>query len=98
MDRDRVAALVTHGDLARYLVWGDLAIQASELHEHAVEQLLAAEKVSDTTAKAWAESKARAEATEERAQRIARLELSHIEARESADGMDLWLSRTGGDL
>lgn len=89
----RADALGVRHDLARYLTWGDLAVEASRIHEQAARQAELAHDHADECASAWAAVKVRADATDERAMKIARAATHDDLERQHAERMDLWLNR-----
>lgn len=95
VERARVEALTVRQDVARYLMWGDLAIRACRQHEQAAHAARVANAGADERSSAWAVIKARADATDDRAIRMERAEVDDVEARQAADRMDLWMNRRG---
>lgn len=92
---ERLDALAVRNDVGRYLMWGDLAEQAARVHDRATDASVVAEAAAAVRSDAWATAKVRADATDDRAMRIARDEFSTVESVQQADRMDLWLSRRG---
>jgi hypothetical protein len=89
----RAEALTVRQDVARYLMWGDLAVQAGRQHERAAYAAKLANADADERSAAWAAVKARADATDDRAIRMERAEMDDVETRQAADRMDLWMNR-----
>jgi hypothetical protein len=94
LEEKRTLALAVHQDLARYVLWGDLSAHACDVHALASAIAAKAEEAATDASLRWADARVRADATDDRAARVDRDDMSAVEVRVFADAMDLWLSRT----
>lgn len=93
IEEERAVALAVHHDLARYMLWGDLAAHACDVHALASTKATYADDAATKASQRWADARVRADATQDRAERVERDDASAVDARIFADAMDLWLSR-----
>lgn len=91
----RAEALAVRQDIARYLTWGELAGEASRLHDEACRHATSMHAEADERAGAWAAAKARADATGDRAERMAREASATVESLQGAERLELWLAGRG---
>jgi len=94
LEEKRAVALAVDHDLARYVLWGDLSTHACEVHAQASTDASKAEEVAVEASLRWVDARVRADATDDRAERVDRDDASVVEARVFADAIDLWLSRS----
>jgi hypothetical protein len=93
IEEERAVALAVHHDLARYVLWGDLAAHACDVHALATTKAIHAEEMAAKAAQHWADARVRADATQDRAEHVEREDTAAVDARSFADAVDLWLSR-----
>jgi hypothetical protein len=91
----RAEALAVRRDVAQYLTWTEVAGELRERHEDARLHAEAMRAEADDRSTVWATAKARADATEDRAARMAREAFAMIESLQGAERLELWLNARG---
>ncbi|MET4674936.1 MULTISPECIES: hypothetical protein [unclassified Luteibacter] len=95
IEQRRALALGTRHDVGTWLLYGEIADAAAGERDTAIDLQDAAAIVEGQARQRWADAKATATSTDDRATRLSNLHLTEVAARDASDRIDLWLARRG---